>query len=125
MANKCVYVFGYDDEKRCYIGETEDLKRRFDQHTKALEKREHFNHAMQMDFDKKEYDNVKALAFFDCNEYDKEMRKIFEKVMMLIFLDKKWQIYNTQTKEKNLESSIIYDIKKYVEDRTGFADEAL
>lgn len=116
MSDKVIYVIGDKKIKRCYVGETENAKRRISQHIDALLKNKHPLKALQMDYNR--HDVLDVIAVYDCNGMDGEQRKIFEKVVMQIYLEKGWQLYNSLPKEENINSDILFDLRYYISSKS-------
>ena len=109
---KGIYVLAVKKLKRCYVGQTNDLRKRILQHANELGARKHQIKSLQMDFEKY---GVEILKVYNCEEMQDNERKIYEKVVMMIYLNKGWQLYNSLPKEKGLVDSILVDLQYRIE----------
>ncbi len=109
---KAIYVLSVKKLKRCYVGQTNDLRKRIVQHANNLGARKHPIKALQMDFEKY---GVEILKVYNCESLQDQERKIYEKVVMLLYLQKGWQLYNSLPKEEWLIESILDDLQYRIE----------
>ena len=103
-----VYAILNIEDRKAYIGQSSNLKKRAEQHDKALKNGTHQNKGLNLDRGKK----LKFIILKRINDHD--FRRILECVYMQSFLSHKVKLYNNQPKrvmqDKNFYEHIGIDV---------------
>lgn len=113
--NAGIYMLFNMDNKKVYIGQTNNFKRRAVQHSERLLNNAHSNKDMQNDFN-----NGMEFCFVILEEvgenYSKEDLRSLELQYIYIFRGKYMKLYNKETMEQ-IKDSLFYNMFRQKQDR--------
>lgn len=93
-----------------YVGQTQNVNQRAQQHDEQISNNKHFNKSIQNDVNRGEDLDFIVLHRMPENTTEKEL-KLLEKLFMLEFINSGFKLYNqTMNTRENLMSNIIIDM---------------